>query len=121
MQRHTVQLENGDSLWICSIDDISYTIKRTDENRSYIFLAYSVQGEENTFTHVSYDDIRFFTAVQYLTNPWYTPSYFVMVEERMESVDLHTFKQTMDARLWLNIPSGVWLPTFEKSAHMPKE
>src|SRR5260370_25051746 len=99
MQRHTVQLENGDSLWICSVDDISYTIKRTAENRSYIFLAYSVQGEENTFTHMSYDDIRFFTAVQYLPNPWYTPSYFVLVERRIESVDLRTFKNTSHVRV----------------------
>jgi len=114
MQRHTVQLENGDSLWICSLDDISYTIKRTDENRSYIFLAYSVQGEENTFTHVSYDDIRFFTAVQYLANPWYTPSYFVLVEERMESVDLHTFKQTMDARVLAEHPIWCLVANFRK-------
>jgi hypothetical protein len=105
MQSHTLLLENGDILWICSLDDISYTIKPDwDENRSFTFLAYCVQGEEKAFTHVPYDDIRFFTTVRHLAK-WSIPC-FVLVEESMKSVDLHMFKQTILARALAEHP--VW-------------
>lgn len=99
MQRHTIRLENGDYLLNCSLGDISYKIKRTGENYSYTFIAYCVQGEEKAFTHVPYDDIRFFTTVKSLANFWSTPAFLVLVEERMESVDPRVFKQMIDARV----------------------
>jgi len=106
MRHHTVQLESGESLWICTLDDISYTLKRFDANCSYTFLASCVQGEEKAFTRVPYDDVRFFTTVNSLVNPWFPPLFSVLVEERRESVDLRAFKTTLDARVLAEHP--VW-------------
>ncbi len=114
MQRHIVQLENGDSFWICSLNDISYKIKCANENLSYTFLSYCVQGEENAFSHIPYDDIQFFTTVKSLGNPWRAPSFFVLIEERIESVDPHTFKQTIDDRVLSEHPVWCLIAKFRK-------
>ncbi len=123
MRHHTVQLESGESLWICTLDDISYTLKRFDANCSYTFLASCVQGEEKAFTRVPYDDVRFFTTVNSLVNPWFgSPHYSLFwLKREGKALTCARSKRHLMRVSWLSILSGVSSPTFGGNGHMGQE